>query len=179
MTDEPNAEAVEIPTALSMEEARRLMTWMECTPGGANVIAVAVALDTARAEQREQDEEIALRYTGESYVAELIANAIRQPGRRDVSGDDIVAELDRWLLRWGRLQTMQPEADLMRCARDEIVALRKGVASGGWVWEQIEMMHKAARAEALEEAAQVVEDEFPPDASEECADRIRALKDKR
>jgi hypothetical protein len=34
----------------------------------------------ARAAQRERDEQIALRYTGESYVAELIANAIRNQG---------------------------------------------------------------------------------------------------
>jgi hypothetical protein len=89
--------------------------------------------------------------------------------------DDIVAELDRWR-EW---YTTDPEAlAAIQRARDEIVALRKGVADGGWVWEQIQMAHKAARAEALEEAAQVVEDEFPPDASEECADRIRALKDK-
>jgi hypothetical protein len=36
--------------------------------------------NAARAAQRERDEEIALRYAGESYVAELIANAIHNQG---------------------------------------------------------------------------------------------------
>jgi hypothetical protein len=69
--------------------------------------------------------------------------------------DDIVAELDRWLDRNPVNDRVLTLAAMVQRARDEIVALRalrKGVADGGWVWEQIEMTHKAARAEALEEA---------------------------
>jgi hypothetical protein len=86
--------------------------------------------------------------------------------------DDIVAELDRWL----ELDMPGDDRGVLRRARDEIVALRKGVASGGWVWEQIQMTHKAARAEALEEAADRVANYFAN--CDEVVAYIRALKDK-
>ena len=64
--------------------------------------------------------------------------------------DDIVADLDRWLEPVIASPDPLERLLVMRRARDEIVALRKGVASGGWVWEQLQMTHKAARAEERE-----------------------------
>ena len=69
--------------------------------------------------------------------------------------DDIVAELDRWLERNPVNDRVLTLAAMVQRARDEIVALREGVASGGWVWEQLQMTHKAARAEERERCAQI------------------------
>ena len=99
--------------------------------------------------------------------------------------DDIVAELDRWLDA-GRSHALQEkrydyDQELVQRARDEIVALRQGVADGGWVWEQLQMTHKAARDEALEQAAMRCEGSTEGGsifAAERVAAAIRALKDR-
>jgi hypothetical protein len=87
--------------------------------------------------------------------------------------DDIVAELDRWLAETVN-EIYGPTPVMVQRARAEIVALRN------------------AHAEALEEAAQIVKEEFNPETSAKhlfgaalrctsimaaCIGRIRALKD--
>jgi hypothetical protein len=86
--------------------------------------------------------------------------------------DDIVAELDHWLPDAERSSQYRGVAQMVRRARDEIVALRDVVERQRFVLSQ---GHAEVRAEALEEAAEYVEDA----GMMLMADRIRAMKDKR
>jgi hypothetical protein len=85
--------------------------------------------------------------------------------------DDIVAELDRWLVPpWQNVSAQH--VDMVKRARDEIVGLH----------EQLRLVRfdhpRDIRAEALEEAAQICEEVSVYGTAEECVVRIRALKDK-
>lgn len=88
--------------------------------------------------------------------------------------DDVVTELDRWLAMWSSHfgGTQSVDMEVVKRARDEIVALRK-LTDGDWVWKQI----TDARNEALEEAARKAEHYEAPIWSAMIAAAIRALKE--
>lgn len=96
-----------------------------------------------------------------------------------MSDPDVVKELDHWIE-----ETLVGEVfrSLLYRARDEIVALKRECAALAAVCEEREDTRhslwraKQARAEALEEAAQICE--AHKGACGGCAFDIRALKDK-
>ena len=105
---------------------------------------------------------------------------MKRLGEAVVTEPDIVAELDAWLARAesGVLPSLVP---IVR-ARDEIVALRK--AQWEAITSQCREYVKHVRAEAIEEAALVCERKVLArlhthvGTCQQCADAIRALKDK-
>jgi hypothetical protein len=91
---------------------------------------------------------------------------------------DILEELDRWIEQWtGIGDNRHPRLPMLQRVRDEIVTLRRITRHGGALFTADYVA--AARAEALEEAAQIclrLYEEYP-----QCglaAAAIRALKDK-
>ena len=90
---------------------------------------------------------------------------------------DIVAELDRWLDRYP-LSDSGDETQLIRRARDEIVALRASEIEFAQYQNQLVVATANARADALEEAARCVEDGTDEWRAKPIAAAIRALKDR-
>jgi len=98
---------------------------------------------------------------------------------------DIVAELDRWLIDSVRPPFVTVRGMAQR-ARDEIVALRednKTLSVTQHARESVEIERRLAvarnaRAEALEEAAQLCITHDPSRETRNAAAAIRALKDK-
>jgi hypothetical protein len=90
---------------------------------------------------------------------------------------DIVAELDRWLRGSGIGQFAEILPEVVQRARDEILALRG--QQDGWR-RMIDAAGLHARHEAMEEAARVCERNHDDGVDTwECAQMIRALKEKR
>jgi hypothetical protein len=105
--------------------------------------------------------------------------------------DDIVAELDGWLAVTDDKYEWLIDQETVKRARDEIVALREGQYVASLEQEIVGLRELVAaevdrsqefadgiRAEALEEAARVVEDRVRPEDATEITAAIRALKEK-